>query len=67
VTGLRNPCAQIEAFRPGLLGQVLLHTDQGLVRRAGIMAVVADGGPIRTGDSIAVDLPDGPHLPLERV
>lgn len=67
VTGLRNPCAQIEAFRPGLLGQVLLQTDAGLVRRAGIMAVVAAGGPIRAGDTIAVHLPPGPPLPLERV
>jgi MOSC domain-containing protein YiiM len=66
-TGLRNPCAQIESFRPGLLARVLLRTDAGLVRRAGIMAVVAAGGPIRPGDPIAVHLPPGPHLPLERV
>jgi MOSC domain-containing protein YiiM len=67
VTGLRNPCAQIEAFRPGLLARVLVRSDAGLVRRAGIMAVVADGGPIRPGDAIAVQRPEGPHLPLERV
>ena len=67
VTGLRNPCAQIEAFRPGLLDLVLVRSVGGLVRRAGIMAVVAAGGPVRAGDTIAVHLPPPPHLPLARV
>jgi len=67
VTGLRNPCAQIEAFRPGLLARVLLRTEAGLVRRAGIMAVVTSGGPVRTGDAITLHLPPPPHAALERV
>ncbi len=68
VTGLRNPCAQIDAFRPGLLHQVL-HRDGegGLVRRAGIMGVVVLGGTIRVGDRIEVQPPPGPPRPLERV
>lgn len=68
VTGLRNPCAQIERFQTGLLAAVL---DRGpnneLIRKAGIMAVVENGGTVRSGDSINVDLPPLPHQPLERV
>jgi MOSC domain-containing protein YiiM len=68
VTGLRNPCAQISGFRSGLLSEVLLRTPEGgLVRRAGIMAVVTRGGAVTPGDAIAVHLPAAPHLPLERV
>lgn len=68
VTGLRNPCAQIESFQPGLLGQVNYRDDNGSwVRRAGIMAVVLLGGAVGIGDSIEVGLPPGPHRPLQRV
>lgn len=68
VTGLRNPCNQINDFRPGLLGKVLCRdADGGVIRKAGIMGIVRRGGAIRAGDRIRVDLPDGPHLPLERV
>lgn len=68
VTGLRNPCAQIENFQPGLLKELVGYDDGGtLVRRAGIMAVVHHGGTIRPGEGIAVVLPDEPHEALERV
>ncbi|ULH14677.1 MOSC domain-containing protein [Deinococcus sp. KNUC1210] len=68
VTGLRNPCAQIEAFRPGLLAAVLGRDEHGaLVRRAGIMAVVLEGGDVRAGDEVRVVLPPLPHRALERV
>lgn len=68
VTGLRNPCAQLDRFRSGLLQAVLGRDEQGrVVRKSGIMAVVLQGGPVRPGDAIAAVLPDGPHLPLERV
>lgn len=65
VTGLRNPCAQIEAFAPGLL-QAVLGRDAagGLVRKAGVMAVVVEGGQVRPGDAIALALPPAPHRPL---
>jgi MOSC domain-containing protein YiiM len=68
VTGLRNPCAQLDAFRPGLM-RALLGRDAagGLVLKAGIMGVVLRGGPLRAGDAIRVALPDGPHRPLVRV
>lgn len=68
VTGLRNPCAQIEACRPGLLREVLRADGQGRpVRRAGIMAVVVAGGPVRPGDGVEVTPPLPPHVPLDRV
>ncbi|MFD0275654.1 MOSC domain-containing protein [Kitasatospora sp. NPDC127111] len=68
VTGLRNPCLQIDAFQDGLLKQVVGRNEAGdVVRRAGIMGVVRAGGVVRPGDAIAVELPDGPHRPLERV
>lgn len=68
VTGLRNPCSQIEAFRPGLLKQVSYRKDGGeLVRRAGIMGVVVLGGTVRVGDAIEAQSPPGPPRPLQRV
>jgi MOSC domain-containing protein YiiM len=69
VTGLRNPCAQIEAFQTGLLRQVVHRDDDTgvLVRRAGIMGVVVLGGTVDVGDPIEVGRPPGPPRPLERV
>lgn len=68
LTGLRNPCAQIEAFQPGLLAQVLGRADDGtLIRKAGVMGIVIAGGVVRAGDVIAVRLPPPPHRVLERV
>ena len=68
VTGLRNPCAQLDAFRPGLM-RALLGRDarNRVVRKAGVMAVVLAGGEVRPGDAVAVELPPPPHRPLERV
>lgn len=68
VTGLRNPCGQIDAFQPGLLAQVIGHDEQGhLIRKAGIMGVVLEGGKVRPGDPIRVELPPEPHRRLDRV
>lgn len=68
VTGLRNPCAQIEAFQPGLLRQVSYRDGGGaLVHRAGIMGVVVLGGMVRVGDGMETQPPPGPRRPLARV
>lgn len=68
LTGLRNPCQQINTFSPGLLSEVLTKDQAGhLIRKAGVMSVVLAGGTVRPGDSIAVALPPLPHQPLERV
>lgn len=68
VTGLRNPCNQIENFQHGLLKQVLGRDEDGeLVRRAGIMSVVRQGGLVRPGDPIVAVFPAEPHQPLSPV
>ncbi|MFE5342266.1 MOSC domain-containing protein [Isoptericola sp. NPDC056578] len=68
VTGLRNPCRQIDDFQPGLLKQVLRRgADGGVERLAGVMGIVSRGGTVRPGDAIGVELPAPPHLPLTRV
>jgi MOSC domain-containing protein YiiM len=68
VTGLRNPCAQLDDFRAGLRAAVLERGGDGtLVRKTGVMAVVLSDGEVRSGDAIAVELPGGPGHPLEVV
>ena len=68
VTGLRNPCAQLDRFRPGLMAAVLDRDARGrLVRKAGIMGIVVTGGEVRPGDPIRVALPPQPHRALKPV
>lgn len=68
VTGLRNPCAQLDNFRSGLMAAVLDRDEKGnLIRKVGVMGVVLAGGQVRPGDPIRVELPPEPHRPLERV
>ncbi|MCM4080578.1 MOSC domain-containing protein [Paractinoplanes hotanensis] len=68
VAGLRNPCQQINNFRPGLLKEVIAHDEHGgLVRKGGIMAVVLRGGVVRPGDAITAEFPPSPHARLEPV
>ncbi len=70
VTGLRNPCQQINDHQAGLLKQVLRPRADGSVERlaGGVMGgIVSRGGTVQSGDTIEVRLPPGPHLPLTRV
>jgi MOSC domain-containing protein YiiM len=68
VTGLRNPCAQLESIGTGVMEATLERGDEGqLVRKAGIMAIVSMGGEIAPGDPIRVVPPPGPQLALEPV
>ena len=68
VTGLRNPCVQLDGFARGLMKAVLDRDAQGrLIRKAGVMATVLAGGEVAAGDPIEVSLPPEPHLPLEPV
>lgn len=80
LTGLRNPCVQIDRFRPGLLKAVLFRADDGtpadepvrgnsrqVIRRAGVMSVVEVGGVVAPGQAVEVELPPGPAEPLQPV
>ena len=68
ITGLRNPCSQLESIQTGLMKALLDKDDQGeIVRKAGIMGIVQEGGEIATGDTIFIQLPEQPHLKLEKV
>jgi MOSC domain-containing protein YiiM len=65
VTGLRNPCGQLNHVQDGLMAATLGRDECGnLVRKAGIMGVVIAGGEVRPGDPIHVELPPDPHRPL---
>jgi MOSC domain-containing protein YiiM len=65
VTGLRDPCSQMNGLQPGLMKACIARAADGaLVRKAGIMSIVIAGGVVRPGDSIAVALPEGEPLPL---
>ena len=68
LTGLRNPCVQLDRFRPGLMAAVLdRDAAGGLIRKAGVMAIVLADGPVRPGDPIRVTLPPAPHQALRPV
>jgi MOSC domain len=68
LTGLRNPCTQLDRLRPGLMAAVLDRSFEGrLIRKAGVMSVVVSAGVICPGDEIRVRLPAAPHRALERV
>ena len=68
LTGLRNPCAQINTFREGLLAAFRSESPGGeTIRRAGIMAIVINGGVVHTGDEIRIEIPHGNTEPLRPV
>lgn len=68
VTGLRNPCVQLDSFAPGLMEATLLREQDGRVSlRCGIMGVVVESGEVRPGDAIEIALPDRAWEPLRRV
>jgi len=68
VTGLRNPCLQLERIQPGLTAATLGRDERGnLIRKAGIMGIILAGGAVRPDDPIRVELPEGTHRPLRPV
>jgi MOSC domain-containing protein YiiM len=68
LTGLRNPCIQLERMMPGLMAACLdRDADDNLVRKAGVMGIVITSGAVGPGDTILVELPDAPHVPLKPV
>lgn len=68
LTGLRNPCVQLDQIGPGLMKHLAPRDERGaLIRRAGVMAVVLEGGEVHVGDPIRIELPAPPHVALDRV
>jgi hypothetical protein len=68
ITGLRNPCWQLDGIQQGLMAAVLSRDDQGrLIRKAGVMGIVIAAGEVMPGDGIRVVPPPQPHRPLEPV
>ncbi len=68
VTGLRNPCNQLNGIQEGLMAAVLGRDENNnLIRKAGIMGIVIESGVVKPGDPIRIQLPEPPHLPLEKV
>ena len=68
VTGLRNPCSQLDGIQPGLMAATRARDERGaLVRKAGVMAIVVADGEVRPGDPIRIEVPAEPHRPLEPV
>ena len=68
ITGLRNPCRQLDGIQSGLMAAVLDKDAAGnLIRKAGVMAIVLSSGEVRPGDAIEIELPPEPHRPLECV
>jgi MOSC domain-containing protein YiiM len=68
ITGLRNPCAQLDRLQSGLREAVLDHDAQGdLVRKAGVMGIVLIGGEVQAADPIRIEWPTEPHQPLQPV
>lgn len=68
VTGLRNPCTQLDGLQPGLMAATLDRDAEGrLIRKAGVMAIVVAGGVVRPGDRVVATLPPAPHRALQPV
>jgi MOSC domain-containing protein YiiM len=68
ITGLRNPCAQLDRLQSGLREAVLDHDAQGhVIRKAGVMGIVISGGEVHPADPIRVEWPSEPRRPLEPV
>ena len=68
ITGLRNPCYQLDGLQPGLMEAVLERDPvRGLVRKTGVMGIVIASGDVAAGDVIRVELPDLPHAALKAV
>ena len=68
LTGLRNPCSQLEGLQKGLMAATLdRDSEGGLIRKAGVMAIVLNSGDVRPGDAIEVEFPPLPHKALAPV
>jgi MOSC domain-containing protein YiiM len=68
ITGLRDPCRQIDDYNNGLLKKMISKDEDGnIIRKTGIMTIVKNGGIVRKGDNIEIIIPKEPHQKLEVV
>lgn len=68
ITGLRNPCHQLNGLIPGLMDAVLDYADDGsLIRLAGVMGIVTTGGVVVAGDPIISVERSSPYIMLQPV
>lgn len=68
ITGLRNPCYQLDGLQMGLMRACLGRDPAGeAIRKAGVMAIVLEDGIVEPGAAIEIILPDGPHENLKAV
>ena len=68
ITGLRNPCVQLDGIQKGLMKAVLDKDTEGeLIRKAGVMGIVLKGGTVNKNDEIKIELPKGEFIPLKKV
>ncbi|MEL6987813.1 MAG: MOSC domain-containing protein [Bacteroidota bacterium] len=68
ITGLRNPCVQTDSIQKGLMQAMIDKDENGnLIRKAGVMAIVLEGGRVKPGDTIAITLPEKPYYKLKKV
>jgi hypothetical protein len=67
LTGLRNPCGQINGLHDGLLGELRTKVDGETVRRGGVMSVVVNGGVVQAGDPIQIALPPGEPVAMRPI
>jgi MOSC domain-containing protein YiiM len=68
ITGLRNPCSQLDTFQDGLMKAVLDKDEAGnIIRKSGVMGIVLKAGEVKYGDEIIIELPLKPHMRLEKV
>ena len=68
LTGLRNPCEQINGLAPRLMKEMVFRLPDGtVVRKAGVMSVVLTGGIVRPGDAVRAELPSGEQTAMEPV
>jgi MOSC domain-containing protein YiiM len=68
ITGLRDPCVQIEKFQKGLMAAMLdKDADGRLIRKTGVMSIVLSGGDVRPDDPVRIELPAMPHRPPQPV
>jgi MOSC domain-containing protein YiiM len=68
LTGLRNPCVQLDRFQQGLMQATLARdADGNLIRKVGVMGVVLVGGDILPDDNICMEIPRGVQRKLEPV